>query len=414
MFAERAGHATAVTLGSLLAIALLTSMLWLLPTADVPGTGDGGERGFGSSDGRAGRATDDPLRFYCAMGMRPAIEPIVDDYEREFGVAVEVQYGGSGTLLSRLEIERSGDVYLAADPSYVEIAREKGLVNESLPLLRMRPVIAVPRGNPKSITGLDDLLRPDVSFALGNPEAASIGKQTKLVLEASGEWGRVAAACRVFKPTVNEILADVMVGAVDASVVWDPLVTQHSDDLEAVHVPVFDAAVQHVTVGVLNSTTNPPAALRFARYLQAPEKGGREFASRGYETIAGDHWAERPRLLFQVDGVAGPEITRRLAEFGRREGIDIDIADDARATDPEDEAIRAPFPDVVLTASAALPQRMEDRFRSSTALGEHTLAVERRTRFPYLSSRLVESFRTEFSRAGLLEAAGRQRGDDET
>ena len=85
----------------------------------------------GSSDG---------LFLYCAAGMRLPVEQIVADYEEEYGVAVQLQYGGSNTLLSQIELAKTGDLYLAADDSYMELAREKGLTQEILPLSVMHPV----------------------------------------------------------------------------------------------------------------------------------------------------------------------------------------------------------------------------------------------------------------------------------
>ncbi len=44
------------------------------------------------------------LVFYCAAGMQPPVEKIVAEYCEQLGVSVQVQYGGSATLLSQLEV----------------------------------------------------------------------------------------------------------------------------------------------------------------------------------------------------------------------------------------------------------------------------------------------------------------------
>ena len=74
--------------------------------------------------------TSEYLTFYCAAGIRLPIKQIVVDYEREYGVQVQVQYGGSGTLLSNIQTAGIGDLYLAADESYIQRAREKKLLVE--------------------------------------------------------------------------------------------------------------------------------------------------------------------------------------------------------------------------------------------------------------------------------------------
>ncbi len=180
------------------------------------------------------------LTLYCAAGMQPPVEAIAAEYSRRYGVVTQIQYGGSGTLLSSLQIASTGDLYLAADETYLERARDLGLVAEILPVARMRPVIAVAASNPKGIVTIDDLLREDVEVALANPDAASVGKNTKRILTATGHWAALSHHARVFKPTVNDVANDVRLGAVDAGVIWDATANQY-DGLDGVHVPEFDA-----------------------------------------------------------------------------------------------------------------------------------------------------------------------------
>ena len=130
------------------------------------------------------------IEFYCAAGMSKPMDEIIRAYQEEFpGRKVEVSYSGSGTLLTKIRAQKSGDLYLAADTSYVQIAQEKGVAEESIPVARLWPVIVVKKGNPKKILKVDDLMREDVRVNLGNPEAASVGKKTKKLMTNLGKWG---------------------------------------------------------------------------------------------------------------------------------------------------------------------------------------------------------------------------------
>ncbi|MCA9297530.1 MAG: substrate-binding domain-containing protein, partial [Phycisphaerales bacterium] len=51
--------------------------------------------------GPAGRS----LTMFCAAGIKEAVEPIALDFEKETGITVRLEYGGAGTLLSRLKIK---------------------------------------------------------------------------------------------------------------------------------------------------------------------------------------------------------------------------------------------------------------------------------------------------------------------
>lgn len=235
------------------------------------------------------------LTVFCAAGMREPMERIAERYREEFAVSVRLQYGGSNTLLGQMELAGSGDLYLAADESYINLAQEKGLVAEELAVAHMRPVIAVQSGNPAGISSLADLLCSDVRVALGNPDQAAIGKMTRKLLSASGHWDVLAAAVRangVFKPTVNDIASDVQIGSVQAAIVWDPIVAQFAR-LEAVRVPELDAGAAAITIGVLTGSQQPTAALHFARYVTARDRGLSIFADLGYEVVESNHWAQQ-------------------------------------------------------------------------------------------------------------------------
>ncbi|MBM81973.1 MAG: hypothetical protein CMJ78_15485 [Planctomycetaceae bacterium] len=263
------------------------------------------------------------LVMYCAAGIKLPVEAAAKAYEEEFGVEIQLQYGGSGTLLNNLQIAETGDLYLAADTSYIEIARQKKLLHEAVPVGRLRPVIAIHKDNDKGIKGLDDLLKPEVNFGLANPDAASVGKATKKILTKMGKWEEISTACKVFKPTVNELTSAVKLKSVDAAVIWDSQVNLHSDELTMIHVPEFDAATKQVTVGVLKWCKESVAALRFCRFMSAPSKGQQYFTQFGIENIGGDEWSESPELVLYSGGVNRLAIEDTVKAFKQREGVSV-------------------------------------------------------------------------------------------
>jgi len=265
------------------------------------------------------------LLVYCAAGIKNPVTEIAREYEREFDVKVELQFGGSGTLLSNLRVAKKGDLYVAADTGYIDKAREWDLLAEAIPLAYQRPTIAVPKGNPDKIQGVADLLSEGVKIALANPDAASIGKQTKILMERLGHWEALETATRqhgVFKPTVNEVANDVKIGTVQAGIIWDATVNQYPE-LEAVPIEGAESFVQNVTIGVLHSSRTPTAALRFARYLGARDKGLKVFERMGFPPVDGDEWALTPEIVYYSGGVNRLGVQDTLKEFARREGVRI-------------------------------------------------------------------------------------------
>ncbi|MCH7960843.1 MAG: molybdate ABC transporter substrate-binding protein [Planctomycetes bacterium] len=272
----RRGNAPAATLMAISIAALvgLTLALRALSRADATGLA--------------------PIELYCAAGVRPPVAGAVRRFTEETGQPVRIQYGGSGALLAAIQLSGRGDLYIAADDSYVRTAEDRGLIFTSVPLATLTPVIAVPAGNAKNVRTLDDLLRKDVTFAMANPSVAAVGQVTKEVLQAHGLWAQLAERCRVFKPTVNEIAADVRLGTVDAAIIWDATAAQ-TNGIEAVSVPQFENIVRTIEAGVLASSTQPEAALELARYLAASDRGGTWFDQLGYGPIERQPWRpDRP------------------------------------------------------------------------------------------------------------------------
>jgi molybdate transport system substrate-binding protein len=262
------------------------------------------------------------LLLFCAAGVKPVVEKVAKEYFKEYGVRVDIQYGGSGTLLSNLRIAKQGDLYLAADKSYIIEAIKFGLINETQPLAFITPVIAVPKGNPKGIKKIDDLFRSDVKVAIANPDAASIGRLTKKMFMESEQWEALKNNITVFMPTVNEVANTVKLGSADVGIIWDATANQY-EDIDIIRVPLFEAYMKNITVGVLSFSKQPTEALRFLRYLSAKNKGLHVFKDLGYKPIDGDIWNDKPDLLFYSGGVNRLAIDQTIQAFEKREGVSV-------------------------------------------------------------------------------------------
>ena len=265
------------------------------------------------------------LTVFCAAGMRYPMEQIVEQFKEEFGATIQVQYGGSNTLLSQIEAGKSGDLFLAADESYVRLAQQKDLAREVLPLATMRPVIVVRRDSPLNITALADLLQPGIRIACGNPDAAAIGRITKTSLEKCQQWDALAQRISengVYKPTVNEVANDVKLGSVDAGIVWDSTAAQYPE-LKPITVAELQEGVAHVELCVLKYAMDPAATLHFARYVAACDRGLKTFQAEHYQVVEGDVWESVPELTFFAGSVNRRALEPIIKAFEQREGVTV-------------------------------------------------------------------------------------------
>lgn len=233
------------------------------------------------------------LVVYCAAGLHPPVSEILAAYEATSGTSFQTQFEGSGTLLSRIRLA-GGDLFIAADKQYLLTARQMNLVGEIFPIAYQTPVIVVPKGNPKNIRSLNDLLESGVRLSLADPKLAAIGKVVQGLLQKDSPgrslWDRLWQKSVIQRETVNQVANDVKLGAADAGLIWDATAVQYPA-LEIVRVAAFQGSKNEIAVGLLRSSKSPDAALRFAHYLTAPNKGLSVFRTYGY-TVTGTAAAE--------------------------------------------------------------------------------------------------------------------------
>jgi len=315
-----------------------------------------------------------PLVLYCAAGIKPPVAAAVRDYEKAYGVSVQLQYGGSQTLLSNLQVARQGDLYLPADDSYLLLARDKGLVAEVLPLARMTPVLAVRKGNPHKLHSLDDILQSKVTIAQANPEAAAVGKMAREALRKAGRWEALEKQIVVQKPTVNDVANDIMIGAVDAGIVWDVTVKQYPD-LERVPLPELAGSAARVCVGVLNSTTQPTAALHLARYLAASDRGLTDFKENGFDPVDGDRWAETPTIQLMAGAMLQQALKETIADFEKREGARVKTIYNGCGILVGTMKTNQATPDAYFACDQSFMDQVHDLFLDPVAISQNQLVI---------------------------------------
>jgi molybdenum ABC transporter molybdate-binding protein len=303
------------------AVAMLASVLALggiilaLAKNDV-------RRAPGSSDSNSVPADGDnvEITLFCAASNQAVIEDIRRNYEAETGRHVVIQYGASQSLLSQIEVSGVGDLYLPADDSFLTIGREKGLIDEVLQVASMHCGIVVAKDNPKGIDELTDLFAPDVRFVQANPDAAAVAKLTKKITTRLGLWDQLDKATAAYRTTVTDVANDVLVGAADAGIVYDAVLHPYPE-LQFVEVPELGEAVSQVSVGVISSTKQPAAALHFARFLSASNRGLQDYQRHGFRIAGGDEWRDEPELTLFAGAMLRPAIEDTIIAFEVREGV---------------------------------------------------------------------------------------------
>ena len=325
------------------------------------------------------------LTLYCAAGIKEPVDAIIAEYEQYYqdtkgrSIRIDVQYAGSGTLLSQLRVGNTGGLYLAGDDSYIERGREYGVLDEAIPLAEMKPVIALSEAAGGRVTSLRDLLDGDIRYAIGTPEGTAVGQAARNALESLGEWETFEQNLTVTKPTVNDLGNDLQIGSIDAAIIWD--VTARQFGLDYVTDPALDAEPVRVTVAVLNGTEPAAAALHFARFIGAPEKGLQHFEAHHFDVVEGDRWADRPEVNFFSGGVNRRALEPILEAFQEREGVRINtVFQGCGALNAQLETIRDQnpdlgFPDGYLLCDVYYLDPVKDWFEEGVAVSSTPIVI---------------------------------------
>ena len=171
---------------------------------------------------------------------------------------VTYNFAGSNTLVSQIKQGAPADVFASADTKNMQALIDAGLVEAPVTFAKNKLQIAVAAGNPKHITGLDDLAKPGITVVL-EAQGVPAGDYTRQVLAAKN----VTVTPKSLETDVKAALAKVTSGEADATVVYVTDVAATGG--KAVGVTIADADQPDITypIAVVKATKNHAAAEAF-------------------------------------------------------------------------------------------------------------------------------------------------------
>lgn len=229
----------------------------------------------------------------CSGSMRAPFEKIKADYEKLTGEKIQSTYGGSGELCAQIQNSGRGDIYICHDP-FMPWAADKGLITKWKPVGKLNVVIVVPEGNPKNIKKLEDLARPGLRIGIGDQVYSTSGNIAKHLLNALPYGDKIKKNIRVETKGHQQRCNDIILGNLDAGLVWGAVAQLYPDKLEALPIKELDEldAITSatygksdpkkvgVTVGRIKSDKKNPAADKFYEYIL--KDGQRVFTELNY------------------------------------------------------------------------------------------------------------------------------------
>lgn len=214
-----------------------------------------------ASDGTPPR---EELVVFAAASLTEAFADIATGFElANPDTKIIFNSAGSQQLAGQIIAGAPADVFASADTRQMDNVAEQGLLAAApVPFAQNELAIAVERGNPLDINGLEDLARPDLAVVLAADEVPA-GRYTNEMLAAKGI--PVAPVSR--EPSVRAALSRVVLGEADAGVVYRSDISANSGDVTGVAIPAEDNIIATYPAAVIAGGNHSEAGQLFVAYL---------------------------------------------------------------------------------------------------------------------------------------------------
>lgn len=220
------------------------------------------------------------LYLYAGAGLRHPVETIISRFEKQTGNKVVVEYGGSGQILTRFNLTKSGDLFLPGSADYVEKLEQEGYVVKSYPLVLHTPVLVVRKDTGKDIKTIEDLANSSLRLGVGDPKAIALGRSGEILMNASGFGPELKKKITTQTTTIKQLLIYLLNGDIDAAIIGRSDAVNHPDKL--LILPTPEGTPEEVaTIAVLKTSAQPELAQQLADYFASPE-GIKAFTDAGF------------------------------------------------------------------------------------------------------------------------------------
>ena len=213
--------------------ALLASLLLLMSACS------GGDTGPENGEG--------PLLVMAATSLGGAMAELIDRFESETGIPVDLALGATGSLAVQIEQGAPADIFISADRSTVDRLASRGMIRkESVRNFVLGELVVVWRAGVEAPVSVADLAAMRFeTIVLANPEIAPYGAAARQTLQNSGVWDSLSGRI-VLGEGVAQTYQLVRTGNADAGLVARSVLDSADSRQLAVdpdtHAPIIHAA----------------------------------------------------------------------------------------------------------------------------------------------------------------------------
>lgn len=220
-----------------------------------------------SSSSPEGSSSGGAITVLAAASLTEAFSQIGKDFEaKNPGSKVTFSFGSSATLATQIVQGAPADVFAAASPATMKAVTAAGASNTPKDFVSNTLEIAVPKGNPHKITGLQDFADESKRIALCAPQVPCGAAAVRVFAEA-----KIVPKPDTLEQDVKATLQKVASDEVDAALVYHTDVLSAGNQVDGIEFPEAQQASNVYPIATLKDSKNPALAQAFLDYVLSPE-----------------------------------------------------------------------------------------------------------------------------------------------
>jgi molybdate transport system substrate-binding protein len=240
--------------------------------------GCGGSSAPTPMGGSSSAASKGTVNVFAAASLQEAFATLGKQFEAAHpGTRIVFNFGPSSGLAQQITQGSPADVFASASTKNMDQVVTAGDSAQPTPFVKNVMEIAVPSANPAGVTSLNDLTKKNVKVALCQPQVPC-GAAAAALFQNAG----LAVQPVTQEVDVKSVLSKVMLGEVDAGVVYVTDVRAAGDKVKGIEIPTDVNASTTYPIATLTKAPNKATAQAFTDYVLSVD-GGKVLTAAGFQ-----------------------------------------------------------------------------------------------------------------------------------
>jgi molybdate transport system substrate-binding protein len=225
------------------------------------------------------------ISVFAGSASKPALDEAAGLFEKQTGVKVYITYGGSGSVLSQMDLSQTGDIYIPGSPDYLVKAEKKKITDPATTKIvaYLIPAICVQSGNPKNIQSLSDLAKPGIAVGIGNPATVCVGLYAIETLDNNSLLADIYKNIVTQASSCDNTATLISLKSVDAVMGWSVFHNWDPENIDTIYLkPDQITRLAYIPAAVSTFCKEKEASAAFIDFLTSPA-GQEIFKKWGYD-----------------------------------------------------------------------------------------------------------------------------------